>query len=1798
MNSADLRPDELDQRLMELVYDLLTPEEASALRARVTSEPDVARAYAKARQHADLLATAARLEHPPIGMKAPIGDGASPANADGTRAPAASAAERMAESATTSAAAAGDASPAAATPARRARREVAPAAGAPSRVVPAIIILASLVLVGFLGYSYVRPDSAIHRLAVASAEQEIAARHMRVVVSGPASITRGATSIFHVTSSLIDGRAIPAEVEYTVYSPKGEPLLERTEATDGAGRLRIELPPHLGLAANSRLEVLATAGDMRQRYKLRLAVDEPRYATQLSLDKPLYRPGEIAYYRSLTLSRFRLAADRELPVHFEILDPAGGTVAGSQAEGYTERGVGSGAFAIPAGLAGGKYTLVARSLDGAFPEERRDFFIRSYRLPRLKKELELTRDSYGPGDEVTADFAAARAEGGAAAGAKLSITATVDGHTVHAAAAEADRDGACRVTFRLPETIERGAASLAVIVDDGGTRETIAKTIPINLGKVEVDFYPEGGDLVAHVTGRVYFHAYDPLGEPVHIAGRIVDSKGLEAAALETQHEGRGVFAFTPRQGERYWLEVTQPPGVASRPALPETNEAAQVVLDTGPGVFAAEAPLELVVMATKPALPLAVSAVCRGVEVGQREFVVAQPDRKGDSIRTSIALPLAPEADGVIRVTVYDYGQKPPRPVAERLVWRQPKRRLDVHLADASESYSPGDKVRLSLVVTDETGEPVPAALGVAVVDDALLNLADDKSATMPAHYRLATEIENPADLEDVNFYLSGDPKAARSLDLLLGTQGWRRFVETSAAEAAAKAEAGADIPPAEAGERPNEAEAPADRVEAEKAEERRKNIERLLALHGADAPPVVLDNYSRVEADYAMALAAFQGQRQETIRRTGALATWGAGILLIVLVLAALARAARSPVVWVPALSAATAALILGGLWTSARVDSTGELAMGPTRGYYLYDDYAGLDAVKEVAVALHKLAPEEADLFRLEELKGLAIQYLPAAGKEEAQELFKRNLNADGEVANDLALNKEVELAAIIKDRLALEADLDLGRFLELKDLDGKYREAPPGRRLADLQSRLRRAAEAGEVAQLRELAERYEKALEEVRFPIRQYAHKRAPAKAGPDGQPGPREDFTETVYWHPLLVADASGRATLEFDLCDSVTMFRVRADAHGAARIGGGEGEIVSRIPFSLEPKLPLEVNAGDRIDLPLAVNNDTRADLPVVVNFSSGELVELAGPAERTLRLAAGERSREYFSLAVTGDVGEERLTFRGRAGTLTDAIERRLKVVPPGFPVARSFSGRIDGPQQLALQLPDEWVPGSLEVTLQALPSALADLATGVDSILREPSGCFEQTSSSNYPNVMALQYMREHDVADPAFVRRAKDLLQKGYARLVGFECPQKGYEWFGGDPGHEALTAYGLLEFRDMSQVWDVDQAMVKRTADWLLARRDGQGGFTRNPRALDSFGGAPKEITDAYIVWALCEAGQPGIDAELDKAIETARASSDPYLVALAANAALAAGRKAAGEELLEKLAGHQKEDGRLVGTQGSITRSGGISLEVETTALAAMAWLRSPAAAPRAHRAVEWLTRNRQGGGFGSTQATVLGLMALTRHAQANRKTTNDGALVVARGGEELGRRPFEAGEKQAIVLDGLAAHLTPGKNELSITLSGENEMPYALDISYRTRQPVSDENCPVRLATSLARPRVKAGETVGLSVALENVSGQGQPMTIAIVGLPAGLEARADQLEELRKAGRFDYYETQARELIFYWRSLSPETAGETKVAFDLELVAEIPGRYTGPASRAYLYYTAEQKQWNAPLTIEIERE
>ena len=101
-------------------------------------------------------------------------------------------------------------------------------------------------------------------------------------------------------------------------------------------------------------------------------------------------------------------------------------------------------------------------------------------------------------------------------------------------------------------------------------------------------------------------------------------------------------------------------------------------------------------------------------------------------------------------------------------------------------------------------------------------------------------------------------------------------------------------------------------------------------------------------------------------------------------------------------------------------------------------------------------------------------------------------------------------------------------------------------------------------------------------------------------------------------------------------------------------------------------------------------------------------------------------------------------------------------------------------------------------------------------MDAIFQRPYGCFEQTSSTTYPNVLALSYLQQNNRSLPEVEAKARQYIHLGYQRLLGFEVSGGGFDWFGNPPANRTLTAYGLMEFQDMARVHDVDPKLIERT----------------------------------------------------------------------------------------------------------------------------------------------------------------------------------------------------------------------------------------------------------------------------------------------------------------------------------------------------------------------------------------------
>ena len=704
-------------------------------------------------------------------------------------------------------------------------------------------------------------------------------------------------------------------------------------------------------------------------------------------------------------------------------------------------------------------------------------------------------------------------------------------------------------------------------------------------------------------------------------------------------------------------------------------------------------------------------------------------------------------------------------------------------------------------------------------------------------------------------------------------------------------------------------------------------------------------------------------------------------------------------------------------------------------------------------------------------------------------------------------------------------------------------------------------------------------------------VREFAH-----QVRPDRRPNDRLDFAETLYWAAAVKTDATGEATVKFGTSDAVTSFRASAGGYTAKGVlGSAETTLESAKPFYVEAKLPLEVTEGDLVRLPVAFVNGTREPLSQV-SLKLDTKADLRFQAPAGLALKADERARRIIDLTVGPKTHPTDLTFTASAGGYADVLTRPLAVTPRGFPVQQNAGGLLEsnGKASAKLTLAADTVPGSVQTSIQIYPSPAGNLSSALKALVREPCGCFEQTSSSTYPMTMALQYFRSHTGSDPALVRDAQDKLERGYKRLTGFECKQKGYEWFGEDPGHEALTAYGILEFTDMAKVRQVDGGMLANSRAWLLKQRDGKGGFERKRRALHTWV-EDKDSSDAYITWALLESGEPkgSLSAEIEHVKSVARASKNSYVVALGASVAQLAGDASTAKSLLDRLASTQEANGLVGGGTQSIVGSTGHALGIETTSLATVAWLRAGAAyVGNVEKAMKSLAEASTDGGYGSTQSTVLALRAVLEYDKVRSAGRKPGTVQLLVDGKRLGAPvAYDGSTQTALSLPDASELLGPGPHVIELQQSAGGSLPWSVTVRSNRVKPDSAPDTQVALEVSLSKAGMNEGDVVEATARVTNLTDAQLPTVVAIVGVPGGLEPRIDQLKELQKAQVIDAYEIRGRDVVLYWRGMTPKQ----QVRVPVSLVAAVPGRYTGPASRAYLYYGDEKKAWVAALVADV---
>ena len=467
----------------------------------------------------------------------------------------------------------------------------------------------------------------------------------------------------------------------------------------------------------SRQEMGQRIDSMLMEYSERF----PQEKIYLQFDRSVYNPGETVWFKTYLLAGFDPGTVSR-NIYFDWYDGMGKLLTHVAAPIFEASAKGQ--FDIPAGYNGGilhvrAYTQWMLNFDTAFLYD---------------KTIAVTRPA-----ATVAGSGSSRVDAGPAASGSM----RVDAGPAASGSSRVDAGPAAS-----------GSARMA------GARET---------PRTELGFFPEGGDLVMGLIGKVAFKANDQWGRPVAVTGVVQGSDGSIVDSLTTEHDGMGSFLIKPLAGVRYTATWTDGTGRTFTTGLP-------VAAAGGVGLQIQPHPAQCMVIVRRTAdhLPDGGRLLYLLAHMNQRVVYAAQLSLE-DKTEVAVAVPTADLPTGVLQYTLFDADWKP---VAERVVFvNNQLHSFTASVRVVTSSLEKRGRNEIEIQVPDS----VFTNLSIAVTDGRLAAGDEDIVSRLLLSDDIRGAVYHPSyyfsDGEGAAGARQWSEARARQLDLVMLTHGWRRF-------------------------------------------------------------------------------------------------------------------------------------------------------------------------------------------------------------------------------------------------------------------------------------------------------------------------------------------------------------------------------------------------------------------------------------------------------------------------------------------------------------------------------------------------------------------------------------------------------------------------------------------------------------------------------------------------------------------------------------------------------------------------------------------------------------------------------------------------------------------------------------------------------------------------------------------------------------------------------------------------------------------------------------------------------------
>ncbi len=699
-------------------------------------------------------------------------------------------------------------------------------------------------------------------------------------------------------------------------------------------------------------------------------------------------------------------------------------------------------------------------------------------------------------------------------------------------------------------------------------------------------------------------------------------------------------------------------------------------------------------------------------------------------------------------------------------------------------------------------------------------------------------------------------------------------------------------------------------------------------------------------------------------------------------------------------------------------------------------------------------------------------------------------------------------------------------------------------------------------------------------------IRMMSEKAAPRAMADSLQYAPpviRSDFPDTAYWRANVVTGDDGTAHVTFTMPDSLTTWRLTSRGVTLnTRVGQTTASTITKKNIIVRLETPRFFIQNDRQNITAVVHNYLETDKRVKTILNTKRL-KLEGSNEKTITVPAGGDARVEWPAFVEAPQNAW-ITVKAMTNEESDAMQLTVPVLPHGSPGRDAAAGEVDKTETFTLLLPEDYIPGTDELSLTFSASLTAGMFDVLEYLAGYPYGCVEQTMSRFLPDVVIAEAYQRAGRPLEGRLEELPKMVDKGMQRLSDFQKPDGGWGWWRGDAVNPYMTAYvvmGLAQARRAD--FSAPAGMLERGIEALKKTLDTKYKKDEKP--------TPDQY--AYILYALSEAGDSSQKHSV-KLFDNRNKLSN-YGKAALALAMHRNGQSKHARTLMEELAAAADSTGTSVRWTGAKNRYGWTDNEVETTSLVLIAMIEITPDSDLIPRAVRFLNMSRRGNRWYSTKDTAMAVMALTRYMTKFEDPHPDYSFTVSLNGDNILSSTMTGDDIAGTGLrKSFKDRLKPGGNIININKTGTGNLYYYVSTNYFEGSDFLEaQEAGIRVERfysedyegekKLESPiRLKPGDRIWSQVRIHSESAFDYVMVEDF--LPSGFEVVKDEMpygiHPLMRRWWHGYMNKEVRDekvVSFFTRTYRNE------MAIAMPLRAEVPGEVSAMPCRASLMYFPE---------------